>query len=285
MIGVRLARRVAISCVVGVLCGSPVLAGNEANFVLYDHHTENHGTTEINALSDFSGGSPGDPSYGAQLIEIERAITDRWMAALYFEGDKIDGEDYAFGGWRLESRYRLFPYGAFLNPVLYLEYGDLQASHRYLLEVVGRNDAPESGASREIESRFIIGKDLAEGLDVAFNWISDANLKTDNWEFGYAMGLNYTLFETAEGGGRHPGDVASDGWGLKEVKLGAELFGGLGDSDLGLTLDPQLTQQYAGLSLKGELENGLHAQVGAAIGLTDDSEQGLLRLMLGYEFQ
>jgi hypothetical protein len=279
MIDDRVGRRVAIGCVSGILLlGPPALAGNEANFVLYDHHTEKQGTTEINALSDFSGGAPGEPSYGAQLIEIERALTDQWTTALYFEGDKIDGEDYAFGGWRIESRYRLFPYGTFLNPVLYVEYGDLLASHRYLLEVVGRNDAPEDEASREIESRLILGQDLSENLDVAFNWVNDANLNTGNWEFGYAMGLNYTLFE-------RPNEAASDGWGLKEIKLGAELFGGLGDSDLGLTLDPQLTQQYAGINLRGEFDNGLHAQLGTAVGLTDGSERPILRLMLGYEFE
>ena len=83
-------------------------AGNEANFVLYDHHTEAKGTTEINVFDDYSRGAPGDAPYDAQILEMERAITDQWMAALYLEGDKIDGEDYAFGGWRLESRYRLF---------------------------------------------------------------------------------------------------------------------------------------------------------------------------------
>ena len=63
-------------------------AGNEANFVLYDHHTEAKGTTEINLWSDFSRGAPGDPSYAAQLLEMERAITDQWMAAVYFEGTR-----------------------------------------------------------------------------------------------------------------------------------------------------------------------------------------------------
>src|SRR5437870_3061288 len=86
-------------------------AGNEANFVLYDHHTDEQGETEFNAFGDFSNALSEEPRYNAQLFEIERALTDRWEAALYLEGDKIDGEDYLFGGWRLESRYRLFDYG------------------------------------------------------------------------------------------------------------------------------------------------------------------------------
>ena len=108
-------------------------AGNEANFVLYDHHTDAKGETEINVFSDFSNAVGDEPRYSAQLFEIERALTDRWEAALYLEGDKIDGEDYRFGGWRLESRYRLFDYGAFLNPVLYVEYENLEAGSQVSL--------------------------------------------------------------------------------------------------------------------------------------------------------
>ena len=75
------------------------------------------------------------------------------------------------------------------------------------------------------------------------------------------------------------------GWEIKEVKLGGELYGGLGNSTLGLTLDPNVTQQYAGLNLKTEWANGLHVMVGGAAGPTKESERELLRLMLGYEFE
>lgn len=71
--------------------GERAHAGNEANFVLYDHHTDQKGTTEINVLIDSSSAAPGDLPYAAQLIEMERALTDQWMAALYVEGNKIDG--------------------------------------------------------------------------------------------------------------------------------------------------------------------------------------------------
>lgn len=52
-------------------------------------------------------------------------------------------------------------------------------------------------------------------------------------------------------------------------------YGGLGDSTLGLTLDPDVIQQYA----------GLHLMVGGAAGLTKESERGVLRLMVGFEFE
>jgi hypothetical protein len=285
--------------VLGVIAAANALsghawAGNEANFVLYDHHTDAKGETEINVFSDFSSAESGEPHYSAQLLEIERAITDRWEAALYLEGDKIDGADYQFGGWRLESRYRLFDYGAFLNPVLYVEYENLNPDHKYLLDVTGRTDTPE-GPERwehEIESKLVVGHDLTSKFDVAFNWINETNLDTGHWEFGYALGFNYALVgeanqeaEEHEEHGAHEHAPEGAGWAIKEVKLGAELYGGLGDSTLGLTLDPNVTQQYAGLNLKTEWANGLHVMVGGAAGLTGDSERGLLRLMLGYEFE
>jgi hypothetical protein len=268
-------------------------AGNEANFVLYDHHTDAKGEVEVNAFSDFSNAVSDDPRYNAQLLEIEGAITDRWEAALYLEGDKIDGEDYQFGGWRLESRYRLFDYGAFLNPVLYVEYENLNPDHKYLLEVTGRTDAPEGPGTteHEIESKLIVGHDITNKLDVAFNWINETNLDTGRWEFGYALGFNYAIYgeanqevEEHHGKGSEHSETPSS-WALKEVKVGGELYGGLGDSGFGLTLDPDVTQQYAELNLKTEFANGLQVMVGGAGGLTRESERGLLRLMLGYEFE
>jgi hypothetical protein len=271
----------------------PAWAGNEANFVLYDHHTDAKGEVEINGFSDFSNAAGEDPRYSAQLLEIEGAITDRWEAALYLEGDNIDGEDYQFGGWRLESRYRLFDYGAFLNPVLYVEYENLKPDHKYLLDVTGRTDAPEGPETteHEIESKLIVGHDITNKLDVAFNWINETNLDTGRWEFGYALGFNYAIYgeanqeaEEQHGKGSEHSETPPS-WALKELKVGGELYGGLGDSGLGLTLDPDVTQQYAELNLKTEFANGLHVMVGGAAGLTRVSERGLLRLMIGYEFE
>jgi len=49
-------------------------AGNEGNFVLYDHHTDEKGETEINIFSDFSNAVGDEPRYSAQLFELERRL-------------------------------------------------------------------------------------------------------------------------------------------------------------------------------------------------------------------
>lgn len=288
MIAYRLVRRsrcTVVALVVGTVTTivSPALAGSGANFVLYNHHTADQGEKEIKLLSDFGNVGNGGANYFAQLIEFEYGVTDRWTTALYFEGDKIDGENYAFGGWRFENRVRVFSGDVFLNPVLYAEYEELRPAHRFKRVVVGRTDGggeeeEEEGTEHEVETKLILGQDINDRLDVSFNWINEVNLDNGKWAFGYAAGLNYVVFEEeGRNGGR--------GWNLKEVKLGVEFFGGLGDSEKGLTFDGSKTEQYAGLNLKGELANGVQVGIGGAFGLTDDSQESIVRTSIGYEFK
>jgi len=280
--------------VAATLLPSSAWAGNGANFVLYNQHTEEQGETEVKLFSDFSDGGDGEEAYSAQLLEIEHGVTDYWTTALYFEGMKIDGEDYEFGGFRFENRVRLFDYGHFLNPVLYFEYEYLKPEYRYIRGVTGRTDEDEDEeeeedeekAEHEIESRLILGHDFSKRLNVAFNWINETNLESGKWEFGYATGLNLTLYEAEDGeAGHEGGGFHSTRWDVEELIFGIELYGGLGDSVLGLTLDPGKTQQYLGVNLRAELENHIQLGIGGAFGLTGDSENAILRLVAGYEFE
>lgn len=268
----------------------PAWAGNGANFVLYNQYTEEKGETEIALYSDFSDGGNGEEAYSAQLLEIEHGVTDYWTTALYFEGVKIDGEDYEFGGFRFENRVRLFDYGHFPNPVLYVEYEYLRPEHRYLKVVTGRTDEVEEEgeekAEHELESRLILAHDFTDRLNIAFNWINETNLESGKWEFGYATGLNLKLYEAEDGeGGERSGHFHFADCGIEELVLGVELFGGLGDSVLGLTADPDKTKQYLGVNLLAELKNDIELGIGGAFGLTGDSENALLRLVAGYKFE
>jgi hypothetical protein len=289
----RRASRIGVLAILAILASAALVppsawGGNGANYVLYNQRTEEKGETEIKLFSDFSDGGPGESSYAAQLLEIEHGVTDYWTTALYFEGDKIDGEDYAFGGWRFENRLRLFEYGTFLNPVLYAEYEQLEPEHRYILVVTGRTDEvededEEESTEYELETRLILGQDLTNRLNVAFNWINETNLKSGKWEFGYATGINYVLFKDEDRNEHLVGSSAN--WDIEELLLGVELYGGLGDATLGLTLDPDKTKQYVGVNLLAELENHISLGIGGAFGLTGQSEDAILRLQAGYEFE
>lgn len=73
-------------------------AGSGANFVTYNHHVAEKGEIEVETFSDFSNVGKGGEDYSAQLIELEIGVTDQLTSAFYLEGDKIEGEGYAFGG-------------------------------------------------------------------------------------------------------------------------------------------------------------------------------------------
>ena len=276
------ARLVAGLALLAALGMCDARAGNEANFVLYSQYTEPAGEIEINVYNDFSRGAGSLPRYSAQQIEIEYAFTNKLVSALYVDAQKSPDESYQFGAWKFETRYRLFEYGTvFLNPVLYIEYETERPANRYISEVLGRTDTPDPpGGPRtehNIETKLILGEDIGKNFDVAFNWINEANLDTGHWEFGYAAGLNYSLYRVERN--------KADPWSVRSVKLGAELYGGLGDNWRGLTLDPGVTQQYAGLNLKTAFSNDVNFTIGVAAGLTSPSEHALLRLQLGYEFK
>lgn len=280
--GSMLRPAVAAALAMSAMSASGVHAGSGANFIVYNHHTAERGEKEIKLYSDFSdGGEEG--RYSAQLLELEYGVTDRWTTSLYFEGVNIDGEAYDFGGWRFENRVRLFDQQVLLNPVLYVEYEQLEPKHRYKRAVTGRTDGEEEeeGTEHELETKLILGQDISDRLDVAFNWINEVNLDSGKWEFGYATGINYVLFDAEDEGAKGGSNFGR----LKEVKLGVESYGGLGDSEGGLTLDGGKTEQYAGVNLKAELDNGVQLGVGGAFGLTDDSEDVIVRTMVGYEFE
>ena len=280
------------ACLAVVAVPNTVTAGNEANFVLYNHHVEERGETEVNLFSDFARVGGDEEDYVAQLLEIEHGITDLWTAALYLEGVKLEDEDYAFGSFRFENRVRLFREETLLNPVLYAEYALKEPESRYIHSVAGRTDTEEEEeeeeTEHELETRLILGHDFRR-LNVAFNWVNEVNLETGVWEFGYAAGLNWLVYQVPGKEEEHEEAAhsmrAPSSWDLEKLTLGVEFYGGLGDSELGLTLDPHVTQQYSGINLRADLENHLHFIVGGAFGLTRDSEGALLRLSAGYEFE
>lgn len=273
--------------VAGLLAASQVSAGNP-NFVVYEFRTEKQGTKEIYAFSDYSTNAPGDPNYTAQLLELEYALTDRLETSFYLDGGAEAGDGgYRYRGFHFETRYRPFD-NVFLNPTFYVEYENLEPDHLYLFEALGRSDTPEprgpESTEHELETRLILGQSVSDRLALLFNWINEASFDNGRTEFGYATGLDYLLYgsDKETGYGRHRA-AGGRNWEVEKMRLGVEVFGGLGDSVLGLTLDPKITAQYAGVNLRTEFENGFSFTVGGTAGLTDVAEQALVRMKVGYE--
>lgn len=172
--------------------------------------------------------------------------------------------------------------------MLYAEYEQKEPESRYILSVVGRTDTPESpaGTEHELETKLIVGHDITDRFNVAFNWINEIKFDNGVWSFGYAAGFNYVLIKSVSDPEEEPREKAeTESWDLEKLTLGVEFYGGLGDSERGLTFDPDKTQQYAGVNLQAEFENRIHAGIGGAFGLTKGSEDAIVRLTAGYEFE
>lgn len=270
-----------------VASASPGMAGQDANFVLYNQHMEEKGATEVEVYSDYSHVGRGEPNYTAQLFEIEYGVTDLFTTSIYLETAKTfeSDEHYDFGSFRWENRYRLFQNETLLNPVLYAEYEYKKPTSRFMRSVVGRTDGEEENgeeeSEHELETKLILGHDITSNLNVAFNTIQEINFMNGLWSFGYVGGLNYAFYRAYD----QRGVVDLDETGIQKLTLGLEVYGGLGDSEKGFTLSGSKTEQYLGVNLRADLKNEMHIGVGGAFGLTDKSEDALVRLTAGYEFE
>lgn len=252
-----------------LLLPSVAHAGNGANFVLYDHHTAEAGEMEVMVMHDF-GAEPDGKRYTSQMVEFELGITDKWTSEFMIESQESGTGNYLFTGFRLENRYRFFKYGTFLNPVLYVEYEDLSEQTKYLMEVSGREDATEHIRARPrervLETRFILGQDITDQIDVAFNWLNESDMDTGVTSFGYAVGIGY-----------------KPDFGGRGVKLAIEIYGGLGNSEDGFTVDGAVTQHYLAPNFMIPFGRWM-VKFGGAVGLTNVS-QDLVRLAIAYNFQ
>lgn len=242
------------------------IAGNGANFVLYNHVMPEAGERELMLMSDI-GQEPDGTRYTAQMLELELGLTDRWATEFMVEGQHTFGQGgYKFTGFRWENRFRLFAEEALMNPVLYIEYEDLSADTKYLMEVSGREDAAPVVKARPrervLETRLILSQDFGR-LNLAANWLNESDLDTGVTAFGYALGINYQYDD--------------------KMMLGLEMFGALGDSRKGVTARGSITQHYVGPNVRIKFGNQWAVKIGGAVGLTNVS-QDLFRLGVSREF-
>src|SRR5262245_16596094 len=94
-------------------------------FVAYDHHLEEPGNVEIAIASTSRVPRDGQPAYFAPWIELEYGVTSRWTTELYLEGVSTSGDSTIFTGWRLENRFRPLKREHWINPILYVEYENI----------------------------------------------------------------------------------------------------------------------------------------------------------------
>jgi hypothetical protein len=270
-------------CLLALLSLAPSAAAQEwPYFVTYSHAMEEPGHLEV----EFRG-NQGAPKYGNSFtsgtIEFEYGATAWWTTEFYLSGQHTANDSTVYNGYRWENRFRPLLREHFINPVLYIEYENLNKADKSLLEVVGHdsisdlripNAVARSVTERELELKLILSSNV-RGWNISENFISEKNLvEPEPWEFGYAFGVSRPLSLKA--------GTKNCVFCRENFSAGAELYGGLGDMD-GFGL--KQTSQYAGPTVAFNIPNGPTIGFAPNFGLNANSLGVMYRFKVSYEFQ
>ena len=257
---------------------SSLLKADKPYFITYDAQMEEPGNLEISFNPVF--GLPQASNFVSAWTEFEYGATGWWTTEFYLDGQSTRQDSTIFTGFRWENRFRPLSGWHRVNPVLYVEYEDINAADKTLLEVVNHDSVndlavPNSEArrekQREVECKLILSSDF-NGWNVSENFISEKNLAHAPWEFGYAAGISRPLALAA----------SSRKCRLcrENLRTGVELYGGLGTwHQFGLSG----TSQYIGPLLVWELPNGTTVRISPNFGLNGNSARALVRVGISYE--
>jgi hypothetical protein len=253
------------------------LAQESPNFVTYDHHLEEKGDLEIAISSTVGFPRQSQPGFIAPYAELEYGATDWWTSAFYMEGLSRERDSTIFTGWRFENRFRPLRSEHRINPILYVEFSNLNEASRMQKEVVGHApvfDEPNSelrrAHARELEAKLLLGSTVGDWT-ISENFIVEKNLSADEGlEFGYAFGVARPLATFSAQKCRL----------CKKIIIGTELYGGLGSTQQFGFRD---TAHYLAPTFSVQITANSTFRLSPGIGLTHASEPVLLRLGFSYE--
>jgi hypothetical protein len=262
----------------GVLASS---AQESPYFTTYNHHMEEPGNLDIEVSSTADVPRSGQRFYFAPYTEFEYGVTARWTTELYLEGQSTWGDSTIFTGWRFENRFRPLKREHRINPVLYLEYENINGADRIQKEIEG--GAPDVSSpnrelrklnNQELESKLILSSDVHD-WNLAGNFIVAKNFsQSEGFEFGYSVGFSRPLATIASGSNCH--------FCRENVSAGMEMYGGLG-STLGFGLND--TAHYAAPIVAWLISDNATLRFSPGIGLTHESSPVIFRFSYSYEVQ
>jgi hypothetical protein len=250
-------------------------------FVTYSQALEEPGNLEI-AQKGLAGSPKDSNTFYSSTLELEYGARAWWTTELYLQGQATAKDSAIFTGFRWENRFRVLPTEHWINPVLYLEYEDVNGADKSVLEVTGhdsiadfqgRNADSRGDISHTMEGKLILSSE-PKGWDVSENWIMEKNMMGGAWEFGYALGASRPL---ALLGGSRERTFCRQNFGV-----GAEMYGGLATvHDFGL----HDTSHYAGPTIVFNLPHGPTFGFSPQFGLSSNSAGVLWRVTASYEVQ
>ncbi len=251
-------------------------------FVTYSSFLEEPGNLEIENQNIVA--SPKNANlFFAPTLELEYGVTAWWTAEAYLQGQATQNDSTILTGYRFESRFRPLPHEYWINPVLYVEYENVNGADKSFLEITGNttittlqvsNAQLRKELERSIEGKLILSSN-AKGWNISENMIAEKAVnENESWEFGYALGASRPLTLTGSG---KPCTFCR-----QNLAAGAELFGGLGTRyNFGI----KQTQQYLGPAIAFNTPRGTTFKFSPEFGLNDNSAGVLWRFGVSYEIQ
>jgi hypothetical protein len=269
-----------VSCTIAALLLVPVCwAAESPFFITYTHQMEEPGNLEF-ATKNVTGKPGSGNRFLGTSTEFEYGVKGWWTSELYLDGQATANETTLFNGYRIENRFRVLPREHWINPVLYVEFENINGADRALLEVVGhdgKEDLAESTIDarhekkRELEAKLILSSHF-KGWTIAENFIAEKNVRHAPFEFGYAAGISRPFALAAR----------PDRCNLcpENFQAGLEMYGGLGThEDFGL----HETSHYVAPTIAWTLANGTTFKISPGFGVTGTSAGFLLRFGVSYE--
>jgi hypothetical protein len=270
---------IGISVCTFLFLAAAVQAQEKPYFVLYSQDMEEPGNLEIESFNVVGNPKPANAFLGSAL-EFEYGVKTWWTSEFYLDGQSTQNESTIFTGFRWENRFRPLMGEHRVNPVLYVEYENINAADKTLREIVGHdgkddfldpNGETRGEVERELELKLILGSNV-KGWNISENFLAEKKLANAPWEFGYAIGASRPLKLTAS--------AKECTFCREKFQAGVEMYGGLGDwHSFGLSQ----TSQYLGPSINWEAPNGLTLSFGPHFGLNDYSVPVLYRFGIAYE--
>jgi len=261
------------------LLGPTARGGEGPFFVTYTHQMEEPGNLEFGSKS--VTGKPGDGNrFLGSALEFEYGAKAWWTTEIYLDGQTTSRDSTLFTGYRWENRFHLLPREHWINPVLYLEFENINGADKTLLEVVnhdgaedlvGNNAEARVERKREIEAKLILSS-YYRGWTIAENFIAEKNVSHAPYEFGYAVGVSRPLALAAR--------PERCNLCAENIQIGVEVYGGLGTHS---AFGPRGTSQYVAPTVAWKLNNGTTFRVSPGFGVTPASAGVLLRFGVAYE--
>ncbi len=234
--------------------------------VTYSQELEEPGNLEI-AFKNVQAAPANGNSFISSTMELEYGATAWWTTEVYLSGQHTQNDSTIFTGYRWENRFRPLLREHFINPVLYVEYENINQADKTFLEVVGHDSIQDllvpnalgrKEVERAIEAKLILSSNV-RGWNFSENFIAEKNLKNEPWAFGYAIGASRPLALKAR---------SHNCW------LCRENFSGW-----------RQTSQYLGPTIAFNIPKGPSILFSPSFGLNDNSVGVLWRFKISYEIQ